>query len=584
MKKKLLSLALCLILCLPFLLTSCFGFGDDAGNDAPPPPPALPELSTYELLGGKFEPAEYYTQHTTTKIEGEVEAQSGALLYTAQSKLSTDSNELTTTHRVYNMEKGIVVYSASTTYSYYSFEYTSEYTTVEILLYRDYFVAEKSNDEEAITEIYSTNGSVLFTSEEKDVYFSSISLDFINEPAIIFDDGLYKIESTNNGDKATLIKDLEFATFVDFDEVSILPLPDGNYLATSEDYYTGELGRIAYILDKDFNFVRAIELFNNEYSIYDTETEPNLFLLNNGNIAVQIITMIGDYLDIVSSGVEYDFVVNERCFIVDTYIVETSTGTKTAVDTPYFFEYLISKYQIEMYDDAPDLSFEFENVAFVATIENKKLVPVTNSSYPITIVNNDLTIKGTYETLPLGYESGEIISDGKYILYTEFSAEIYNADGTLVKNIGDADINEKFVISSKAVYDHDMNLVYSLEDSELKISRVEDASIIFYKQDKETGNILYYRLNETSNEPQLFLTDDENTQVTWRSDYYYTTVYTPAEVEGEEGTILLTVYSAAGTFITNMSVSENADIESYSNDYDYITVVDGDEVSVIVLK
>ena len=586
MKKKLLSLSLCLVLCLSMALTSCSLFKKDKKD---PEPPAPPSFSTYELLGGKFEPEENYTSHTTTKIVGETSSRNGVLLTTTKSEISDDENEVTTTYRVYNLEKGTVVFSASTTYSYYSFEYTSSFDSITITLKNSYFVVEKSKDEDTTIEVYSQNGSILLSKDEE-ITVTSVSLDFIEEPTFVFDNGLYKIEASETGDKATLIKELEFATLLD-DDVQIVKLQSGNYLAVVYDYYSNETEEIVYILDGNFNFIRAIELYNKEFLPMGSDNVSEyLFLLNNGNLALQLTTKVGSYYDVCSSGVEYDYALNSNCYTVDTYIYNTSTGEKTVVDTPYVFEYVISRFGLEQYESSNGIPFDFENIsAYTCKIENKCLVPVSSSPLAYTVLDNDLNVINTYETLPLGYKNASIISEGKYVLSTDFSTELYNADGTLIKNIGDADTNEKYVISSKAIYDHNMNLVYSLEDSELKISRICADCIIFYEQDEETGNYLYYRLNGTSTEPQLFLTKDSDTQIYWKDNYYYTTVHTPAEVEGEDGTVTLSVYAYNGTLITTMTVSDFALISASSASgtnyyYDYISISDENEVTIIVLK
>lgn len=580
MKKKFLALALCLILCLPFVLTSCFGNKEPDAPDAP----ALPELSTYELLGGKFEPAENYTSHTTTNVEGQYLSNDGVLIATTKAVVSDDENEITTTYRVYNLETGTVVYSVSITYSYYTFEYTSTYNEIDIDLDDNYFIVYKSNDEAEVAEIYSTNGSLLLSTDEENAYVYSTDLEFIKEPTFIFDDGLYKIEKTESGETATLVKDLEFASILseDFDIVS---LPSGGYIVICYDYYSREPDDYVYILNDAFDLVKSIKVYDTEFSQFDPDDiRNNLFILNNGNLVVQTVTELGDYLAIADAGIEYDCVSNGYCYNVDTFKINTTTGEKTAVETPYVFEYIASRHSIEAYDDEESFPFEFENIAVAMKIENKQIVPVSDSSYAYTIIDNDLNVIGTYNTIPDGYKYGDIISDGKYILKAEISTELYNADGTLVKNIGNARYNEKYIITSKAVYDHNLNLVYSLEDSELSTSYVGSNYITFYEQDKETGNYLYYRLSGTSTEPQLFLTKDSNTQLYWEGDYYYTVVYTPEDGE-TDAFCTVSVYTVDGTLITSQQTSEYANIsDSTMNEYDYISIEDGDKLTIIVLK
>ncbi len=571
MKKKFIALTLCLLLCIPLVLTSCFTKDPPPQDDDP-----IPELSTYELLGGKFVAEKNPRGFTSIIIEGENPTYNGVFVKTESSETSADL-VITTTYRVYNLEVGAEIYSTSVIYDYKTLDYQTNYTDVIIDLFNDFFVVTKYTDEDvAVCELYAQNGQLLLEADEEVMYYHMPFGIFDTTTKVVFDDAIYEIQKTDTGYTTSLVFDLEFMP-----SISSMPISIGDkYYLVSDDETT------LYIFNSSYSQTHEITLIDDSCVAF-SDYFSNVFPLNNGNILVQNSFLIGSFSDVNS--VDYDFVSQDECYRIETYIINTSTGEKTAVETPYTFETVISRSMIELlmpmlFGKDFELPFEFENIATgVYKIENKELIPVNENAY-ITTINNDLSISAEY-CLPNDAQQGQIISEGKYILSGAYYTRLYNQDDTLVKELGNIDYNEKFIITSKAIYDHDMKLVYSLKDNDADIEEITSNSIIISTYDKTNNQTVYSLIFNNSEAPLEIFRQKSGNEINISSDHYY--IKEILENEDGEEYQLVSFYTTEGTLITSVNCLPYTSVirNSYhGNGYYRYSLTTEDGTCVIILK
>ena len=560
MKKKLIALTMALLLCFILVLTSCSNNKDKApdGNGATPPP--VQTLTDYELLGGKFFSEENYSTSSQFAVEGEYEKNSDTLVLTVEQDTSIDLVS-TITYRVYSILTKSMVYSTTIVFDAKSLSYNGDYTNVEFYLDDEYFVVSKTfKNEKYATEIYANNGQILINKDE-DVDVSSVSFPFLYSESlsIIVDDELYEIEKTDDGYKANLVSDNEFV-YGSIDSITSFPLPIGDKLFLLSDDENDIV-----VLNSDFSIEKVIPV-TNVYGTTFTDTDVSLFALNDNSLYVQIVTNIGYFGNINSA--EYDYVSYDECYRVEAYKLNVTTGEKTFIENPYLFNEVYSlgtiNYLLDMYD-ATDigLPIEYENVAFGAyKIENKELVFVDKDAYLFT-VDNDLSVTGTY-ALTDGARYGNIISDGRYILDHDYTYILYDKDGKVIKNLGlSFDNNDELIYTSKAIYDHDMNLVYSLKENDADVYEDTNNTIIVTTYDEETGDTVYSLIKKGSEPTEILRTNilsDKYIEI-YNDNYYICEI-----LEDEEGNEYQKVsfYTTKGTLITSVDTLAYSSIERES--------------------
>ena len=259
MKKKLIALTLCLLLCLPLVLASC---SNNKNNEEPPKTndeqttPKSPELSIYELLGGKFESNEGFSDYSKFDIEGRYVDGNEFYFVTVEEDVSIDLVS-TSTYRVYNLITGAMIYSTSVVFDAKNLSYVTDCTNVEFDYAEDYLVVYKTfgGDMEDTSELFAPNGQLLISKEGEVDFYTSSSLDR-DKDFISVEGEIYEIKKDDNGYVAEMVSNGEFSQS-SFMVYTITKAGD-SFIAVNRDQ------NMIAVLDSQFNVVNYFYIFDTQ--------------------------------------------------------------------------------------------------------------------------------------------------------------------------------------------------------------------------------------------------------------------------------------------------------------------------------
>ena len=216
MKKKILALVLCLVLCLPFVLTSCFGGGDfnkTISSFRQDYDPSYDTYSTDSFYGtvtssdGKF----FFTKETT---ENDIykDVYTYDYYYGVSRNYQDVGTKYTYTYRMYNALTGEVLYTSTTTYESYNYydyysgtvyfnDYTSSLTGVSVYEYGEDDMMLPVNDKYLVCNsgIYDINLKLVYSFVENGITNYDVIADNViiykNSPVLSDDEILGNVEN-----------------------------------------------------------------------------------------------------------------------------------------------------------------------------------------------------------------------------------------------------------------------------------------------------------------------------------------------------------------------------------------------------
>ncbi|MBQ8546445.1 MAG: hypothetical protein IJ437_05855 [Clostridia bacterium] len=472
MKKKILALVLCLVFCVPFILTSCFGGGDfnETISSFRKDYNASYDSYDYETFYGEVVSKSgrfFFTKETETEPLMEyawVDSQSGSQYQQVGTKTSY-------TYRVYDALKAEVLYSATATYCDYDYyrsdEWTTNLTSVSIAEWgEDLFMIMESYDSYSFSssytyKLYDETGYCQLSSSELTLDWDI--LDNLDKEAVIFDDSLYIYDTeTNSLSKVKTFSENSVRSFVK----DLYQVGDKYVLKTDSD---------VYVFDSSFK-----QLYGTNYSKFSTEpfkvTSTKSFVLDNGNILVQFVCELGAYSDLYDTA--YDYCADGTCYNVNTYIYTVDNGSYDEINCDYIISSVSnSKDAIESGYIA--LPGEADNIASVQAIDDGALVYVDNNSSVKATLSNDGDIKIiSHEDLG---DNAYAITDERYIVRGEYYTRLYDKNNNVIGEVGSVvAFNKNFIVTNEAIYDLNLNSVVSLDEDTVYYSKTNDT--IVYKE------------------------------------------------------------------------------------------------------
>ena len=571
MKKKILALALCLVLCLPFVLTSCFGGGEDMNK----------VLASFKQA---YEPS--FNSYSTAGFEGEVISQNGKFVFTKKTVPESIMREVTVssyyddysgyrevreyrevgtkttyTYRVYNVLTSNEIYSATTSYTSYEYDYynggyygSSGWTTtlesVSIAEFgEDLFVLKESDYSDTYKVIDATGYCQLSTSD-KDFYYDII--DNLDNEALIWDETLYIFNAETN--VLSSVKSFKENTVEDF-------VRD---LYQAEDKYVLLRDNDVYVFDSQFK-----QLYGTKFSAFvedkfDSDTE--VFVLNSGDILVQTQYEIGSYGDLHDE--KYDFIVDGYCYRLETYLYTVQDGSYDEIDCSYVISEVITKDTAVEYGDFTGLPNDTENIAMVYVIEDEGIVYTNNNAESWATLSNDGDVE-VIEIADLG-DYAIALNDTRYMISGEFFTRIYDNNGNVIGELGAIEnFNKNFIVTDEAIYDMNLNVVVSFDDDYEYYDQTDD-SIIYKYNSISSSSTTYY----IAKYDEYGYTTTNQIVTSDSSSSYYGSYYTTASVSVYDRyyTVVRNSYSYdyyySGTQLTNRSItfyqSNGYEIASYS--------------------
>lgn len=493
MKKKILALVLCLVLCLPFVLTSCFGGSGDLNKT---------------LASFKPEYEASFNSYSTAAFEGEVVSQNGKFAFTKKTINETITREVvvdryyddsygyyrdiyeyrdvatktTNVYRVYNVLTSSEIYTATTAYMDYNYDsYNGGYygmsgwetslQEVGIAQFGENLFILREYEYSNTYKVIDATGYCHLSSSSTDLEYDI--LDNLDKEAVIFDNSLYLFDTeTNTLSNVKTFKENSIEGFV------------RNLYQVGDKYVLLDRNSDVYVFDSQFK-----QLYGTNFKTFAAdkfESNVRTFVLNSGDILAQIQYKIGSYSDLFED--KYDFIVNGECYRLETYLYTVDNGSYKEIDCSYVIEEIATKDEA-VENDFVGLPDEAENLAYVYVIEDEGIVYQNNNETVWATLSNSGDIE-VLEIDDLGYYA-VALNDTRYMIEGEFFTRIYNEKGELIGELGDVEeFNKNFIVTEEAIYDMNLNSVVTL-DNDTHYYAKTDESIIY------TDNY-YYSSDSTS--------------------------------------------------------------------------------------
>ncbi len=551
MKKRIMALALCLLLCLPFILTACGGkFVDTVSSTKPEDKASYSKLSQTDVDG--------------TNANGI----SGKFLYTTEV-----NEEFETTHNVYNVLTGLEVFSETDTKGTKSSEsYSISFLTENLFCVQHTELVFKTYETEVTYALYNENG--LLT---EDVDGIPEVPDNFDCEAIIYNNALYFY----NDGKLEVAKSFYENQMKDV-------VAD---LAPAGDKYVLVNGKKIFVFNSDFEQIDVQTFTTNSKAYYSNESSRS-FILNNGNVLVQVESTVGDYSDVFDA--DYDYVKEGVCYVLDTYLYNTKKLNYKSISLDYIINDVDT---LEDLDDVIETVNKAENKAEAYKIDGEEIIYGVNNDATVTLW---LTNDGKVEELEITDEgtSYTAISDTRYYVEGDYFVRLYDEKNNVIAEYEKINsFNKNFIVTNEAIYkttDGKEVVKFDKETNTTCVGLTVD-SVIYSSitdEDDETGEIFttYYlvtttgtqEIGTTCNNPTV---NGEDKVVVGVSEYYYTvTTYEYEETEKKSG-IWNTASKEIAFFQTNGTEIETLDAAiSDGESLSTVGSAEFDDVQVIVFS
>lgn len=517
MKKRIMALALCLLVCLPLILTAC-------GS------------KFVELVSStKAEDKSSYTTITEKDVKGSYTKLSERFLFTKDVD-STDSNKVT--YRVYDVLTGDEIAKEKVTSDANerkSYEMTALTENLFCLTYTSFSLSDFSTETECT--IYNENGDVVYGDlEEVPAYLSNLASD-----AFLFDDSLYFYE---NG-SMTLKKSLKETMITE----SLL-----KSLSVAGDKYVKVTGEKIFVFDSNFKQIDVQTLKSNCEDYYGNE-ETNYSVLNNGNVLVQVLAKVGAYTDVFDAN--YDFVMNGDCYILDTYLYNTNKLNYKEIKCNYIVGDVVTA---DKYFDryGAGLVNGADNMAYGYKIDNESVVYGANNEDTLTLlVSNDGKVE-EFEITDKGMEYVSI-SDTRYIVFGDYFTRLYNEKNEVIGEFGQVvDYNKNFIVTETAIYTtNDCSSVVTFDKNTEYVGKTVD-SVVYEATSKKKVEYCVVTTEGTTTVATSTYKDGSGIEAYVVVSDYYIAVQS---VNHDEGNLTLSACTTAGAEFESLTF----DIEAGEN-------------------
>jgi hypothetical protein len=217
-------------------------------------------------------------------------------------------------------------------------------------------------------------------------------------------------------------------------------------------------------------------------------------------------------------------------------------------------------------------------ISFVQATEEAggvKLTYTNGEPYAVLFLYNDLT----YKMSPTIDGSSNIayLSENRYIAEGDFISTIYNEKGEVVAKVEEEYLyNESYIYTDRAVYNHNFELVYSLEENDAGVfSELSDALVVYKEVD---GQTVYYLLTPAQSAPV-----EIGTSTPSLNDTYYYTLGDEIDGEGNVTGKIISIFQTNGTLINSYTLYEYASVTAdFYAGYDVIRTTSKDGNTLLI--
>lgn len=245
----------------------------------------------------------------------------------------------------------------------------------------------------------------------------------------------------------------------------------------------------------DFDGESGINVYDEQMNLVyhwfyqESDTDVNLFVLNNGWILAQAITQQPDHVDV------YDYIQDTKKYTVQQWILDPFESKVEALDVSFVIMSCVSK--VEVRDNYPILQGvhpDIENVAFVCFIQDSR-INLADAAY--VTLTNDVTIESIINPLPINTPNQDFIPLGNgYLVATALSQTyIFDASGEQIATFTkDLDFARNFIIDYEEgiFYDYHLNELYRCDQHTTIHTSTEDYVILCEKTDLTESTYFYF--------------------------------------------------------------------------------------------
>lgn len=453
MKKQrfIISLTLCLLLSLSFLLTSCSDGTIGGANQV-----TILDIAT----DGSGKPTPTYTRVEDLQLDGIFMSGKGKYFYT-QNYVSSAAK-----YTVYDIETLTPVYTYSDltndAYSFSSFEFFEN---------ADFFVMVLSSDSSYETRLIDKTGKTVAT-EQKSVTLGGNENLFSHYGLFTFDGDAYK--QTDDG--VTLIRESHSGR-TDFDNVIIY----GNKYFWI-DFSKGE--ELSHIVAYDTNLNPVTE-----YRFPSYAERQSVFALANDRIFIQYLVSVDSHV------VEYDVMIDGQKYDVYQFVYTTESKIVNSVEINGLVASCTPYYTDESPDmDAPYSGFKEGRISSLAVV-----IPITHrnlNTLEYTYCNmgdNGLISEIIRPAFGSATVSISVLADNRFVIFNEFigASQIIDKSGKVYGSFDSFDnINDSFIEVDGIIYNFDFEKIYTIKNSD----KITFAQHSVYIQSKTSDNFYDFYL------------------------------------------------------------------------------------------
>ena len=375
----------------------------------------------------------------------------------------------------------------------------------------DVIITEEETDDIPITRVYNlTNGKLLrIVSDGCPVGFVSDYLDYPENASGVFYVNHYNIMYICNSDGEEAI-----STYHDIEHPTekgneLLPEPIfedslNGFSYNGVEYFVRD-GAVVYeeasplesdyfsasVLYKErYYFISDLLVFvfdeNGtllyEYHLPSYAQNANIYVLQSGNVFVQ-------YTYKTFEDEEYDFVWNSEKHKIVSILAEVEKGRETFPRLSFLVTDLRNDFTDE--DFYERYTEKVSNMALVIHIDNKRIDANMPAHY--TVLSNALLELYSLFDVVTGAESITRISYDRYLVVTAAGGILVAGDGTHIGQVNNYRcITEKFILTSGAIYDHDLNVLMDLIAEDYTYYASVGDNIVLSRVDGETVGLYLF--------------------------------------------------------------------------------------------
>ena len=264
------------------------------------------------------------------------------------------------------------------------------------------------------------------------------------------------------------------------------------YLDYNDNYfYAGDDNNVV-VYDRDFNFVASWSAPS-----YAAEEMCIMHLLNDGNLLIQY------YYELDSDSAKYDvYEVNETGITVKYDLVSLIFNPEKNSVKELDLDYLVynvttnAELQKEYEEGNSEFSAEFENIAYICPIVDKKL-DYSDDAMDLVIMNNKAGAMQSLKILDNQSTSApRKVATDLYAVSLKIGYALINGKGEVINVINNEslELKDDYIVGEQTIYNYDLTVAYDLAGN--------DASVLGYM-----GDSILVRSNRSKGYDILLLTE-----------------------------------------------------------------------------